>query len=205
MEARAPLTAEQYRAWTAPVRRHPWGPQALRAVNRGLTLLGYVAYPLLLLWVGAAALVSGGDVLFGDAALAAAGGVAGSGALAAGDPVRVGVLWQLFRRELLVPAVSFGVLSLARARIDAPRPYEVLAIDPLISKNTRGRSFPSRHVFSSFVIAMGWLAWRWPVGVALLVASAMLAVVRVLGGVHWPRDVIVGALLGIAAGVLILL
>lgn len=120
------------------------------------------------------------------------------------------VLVALSRREdlwrfVLVPGASFVLLTLVRARIDAPRPYEVLAIDPLIHKSTRGRSFPSRHVFSIFVIAMSWVAYLPIVGVVLLALGVLMAIVRVVGGVHWPRDVIVGALCGIAAGVLLLL
>lgn len=112
-----------------------------------------------------------------------------------------GRLW----RFVLVPGVSFVLLSLVRARIDAPRPYEVLDIDPLIRKDTKGRSFPSRHVFSIFVIAMAWLAFEPPVGVVLLVLGALMALVRVVGGVHWLRDVVAGAICGVAAGALLLL
>lgn len=108
-----------------------------------------------------------------------------------------------FWRFLLVPGISFALLTLVRARIDEPRPYEVLNIDPLIHKDTRGKSFPSRHVSSIFVIAMAWLAYLPPVGATLLVLSALMAFVRVVGGVHWPHDVIAGALCGIAAGLLL--
>lgn len=115
--------------------------------------------------------------------------------------MRTSDLW----RFVLVPAVSFGLLTLVRARIDAPRPYEVLVIDPLIHKSTQGRSFPSRHVFSIFVIAMAWLAFWRPLGVILLVLGAGMAVFRVVAGVHWPRDVIVGAICGLAVGLLMMI
>lgn len=108
-------------------------------------------------------------------------------------------------RFVLIPAASFGLLTLVRARIDAPRPYEVLVIDPLINKSTRGRSFPSRHVFSIFMIAMAWLAYLVPVGVALLVLGVGMAAFRVIAGVHWPRDVVAGTLCGIVAGALLLI
>lgn len=108
-------------------------------------------------------------------------------------------------RFVLMPAGSFGLLTAVRARIDAPRPYEVLVIDPLIHKSTQGRSFPSRHVFSIFVIAMAWLAYLVPVGAILLVLGAGMAVFRVVAGVHWPRDVVVGALCGTAAGLLMMI
>lgn len=107
-----------------------------------------------------------------------------------------------FWRALLVPGISFVLLSLVRRLINAPRPYEALDIDPLIHKDTHGKSLPSRHVFSMFVIAMTFLWLLPPVGILLLICGAVLAAVRVIGGVHYPRDVIVGAAVGILAGII---
>jgi membrane-associated phospholipid phosphatase len=103
-------------------------------------------------------------------------------------------------KAVLVPAVSFVLLSLYRRWNNAKRPYEVLDIQPLIQKDTKGKSFPSRHVFSVFVIAMTFL-WLKPwLGVVFLAAGVLLAACRVIGGVHWVKDVVVGALAGIVAG-----
>ena len=91
---------------------------------------------------------------------------------------------------------------MVRDRLNAKRPYEVLDIQPIITKNTKGHSMPSRHVFSMFVIAMAFL-WVLPwAGALLLCFGAALALVRVIGGVHFPRDVIAGALVGIVSGIL---
>lgn len=106
-----------------------------------------------------------------------------------------------FWRALLVPAVAFVVLSVVRDRLNFPRPYEVLDIKPLIHKETKGHSMPSRHVFCMFLIAVTFLWAYAPVGVVLLVFGVVLAFVRVIAGVHFPRDVIAGALCGIGAGV----
>ena len=40
-------------------------------------------------------------------------------------------------------------------------------------------------------------------GIFFLIWSCVLALVRVLGGVHYPSDVLAGLLIGILAGVLI--
>lgn len=118
------------------------------------------------------------------------------------------LLWLALGRDgrffwaLGVPAVSFMLLSLVRSKLNFPRPYQVLDIQPLIPKDTRGKSMPSRHVFSIFVIAMTCL-WVAPwAGVVLLVLGALLGLVRVIGGVHFPRDVLVGAGCGVAGGLL---
>lgn len=107
--------------------------------------------------------------------------------------------------SLLIPGVPFVLLSLFRKKVNAPRPYEALDIDPLIVKDTRGKSFPSRHVFSVFVIAMT-AALLSPVATAILcLAGLLMAYIRVVGGVHFPRDVVAGALIGMISGTIGLL
>ena len=64
-------------------------------------------------------------------------------------------------RLVLVPAISFVSLSVVRRGLNRPRPYEALDIVPLIPREKKGESFPSRHVFSVFVIAMTW-GWVCP-------------------------------------------
>ena len=101
-----------------------------------------------------------------------------------------------------VTAVGFVAVSFFRRRFNAPRPYECCSIAPLIARDGAGKSFPSRHTFSAFAIAASWFVASVPVAVVLLVAAVALAVCRVLGGVHFPRDVVSGALIGSATGAL---
>lgn len=105
-------------------------------------------------------------------------------------------------RLVLTCGLSFAAVSAARYLLNTPRPYEVYSLPPLLPKDTRGRSFPSRHVFSIFVIGTS-LLYLWPaVGAALLALGVLLAAARVLSGVHFPRDVLAGAALGILSAVL---
>lgn len=109
---------------------------------------------------------------------------------------------ERFWRCFFVPAVSFLLVSGLRKIIDAPRPYEKLHFRPLLQKEKHGESFPSRHVFSVFVIAFAFYYTCLPVGIVLTVFGVLLAAVRVVGGVHFPKDVLAGAGIGILAGVL---
>lgn len=105
-------------------------------------------------------------------------------------------------RVLIVPGLSFIFISMFRKYYNAPRPYEVLDIIPIIEKDSKGNSFPSRHVFSIFIIAMAFYYINPIWGILLMILGAALATTRVLGGVHFPRDVIAGAIMAIVGGII---
>lgn len=105
-------------------------------------------------------------------------------------------------RAVIVPAVCFAALTVFRKICNAPRPYETYGIPPILEKDTRGMSFPSRHVFSVFMIAMTVCYVHTDAGIMLCLLGAALALIRVIGGVHFPRDVIAGALFGIVGGLI---
>lgn len=97
-----------------------------------------------------------------------------------------------FWRVLCVPAVSFVTVSIVRAVINAPRPYEVFGTTPLINKKSGGKAMPSRHTFSVFIIAEAAMYISFPLGAAIAALGVLLAAGRVLLGVHFIRDVVVG-------------
>ncbi len=120
------------------------------------------------------------------------------------------LLWLLWKKDrrfsklFLIPGVSFLLLSRVRGAIDRARPYEAWDIQPLIHKDKKGHSMPSRHVFSSALIAMAYLTISVPVGVLYLVFTLIEMIVRILEGVHYPSDVAAGAVAGVLLGLLML-
>lgn len=101
---------------------------------------------------------------------------------------------------LAVTGVPFVTVSLMRRMINAPRPYELLEFYEKKPKGKAGRSFPSRHVFSVFVIATVLMTWSPLLAAGLMLAGVLLALLRVVLGIHFVRDVVAGALIGIASG-----
>ena len=106
---------------------------------------------------------------------------------------------------VFISATGFVILSLLRKKINAPRPYEEWDIKPLLDRDSPGQSMPSRHVFSATIISMACLHASLTMGMICLTLSAFLGLVRVLGGVHFPKDVVVGYICGLVWGVLFFL
>ena len=106
---------------------------------------------------------------------------------------------------VFIPASGFVILSLLRKKINAPRPYEGWTIKPLLDRDSPGQSMPSRHVFSATIISMACMHASLPIGMICLTLSAFLGLVRVLGGVHYPKDVVVGYICALVWGVLFFL
>lgn len=106
-----------------------------------------------------------------------------------------------FIRVIAVPAAGFALLSLFRAKYNAIRPYEKYNFKPLFPKDTHGKSFPSRHVFSIFICA-GAVNFIYPLpGTIIYIMGVFLAIIRVIAGIHFPKDVIAGALIGILCSI----
>lgn len=108
--------------------------------------------------------------------------------------------FTLLYRSVLIPGIAFIVVSVFRKKVSSPRPYEVYNFVPVIKKDTKGKSFPSRHVFSVFMVAMAYgqisvIAAMW-----IGVVGIILAFLRVVGGVHFIKDVIAGAAIAIICG-----
>lgn len=104
-------------------------------------------------------------------------------------------------KVILVPAISFVLVTIFRKIVNAPRPYEKFEIPPVIEKDTKGKSFPSRHVFSVFIIAVTIFYSHPGPGIVIGLIGVAMAIIRVLGGVHEVRDVVAGAVIGLACGI----
>ena len=106
---------------------------------------------------------------------------------------------------VFVPATGFVILSFLRKKINTPRPYEEWTVKPLLDRDSPGQSMPSRHVFSATIISMACFHASLSIGIILLILSALLGLVRVLGGVHYPKDVVVAYICALVWGVIFFL
>ena len=105
-------------------------------------------------------------------------------------------------RIVLVCGISFILVSVFRFFFNAKRPYAMYEYEPVVAKEKEGQSMPSRHVFSAFVIAMAFAYINWKFSIIFFVVATLIAIHRVIVGVHFIKDVVVGALIGIVSGVI---
>lgn len=91
---------------------------------------------------------------------------------------------------IIKPVIVFLLVTVFRKIINRPRPYEALQITPLF-KHKKGESFPSRHTASAFIIALVSYTVIPSFGIFLLIIASLVAITRIIAGVHYISDVLV--------------
>jgi undecaprenyl-diphosphatase len=116
--------------------------------------------------------------------------------------------WIIYSLVLaVVPVAAFfladSVNDLLKTAIARPRPCFVIEGDRLLARCPTSFSMPSGHAIASFAYAGSFFllarniiarGWRWYV----LLLAAAIAFSRVYIGVHYPSDIAVGTVLGLA-------
>jgi undecaprenyl-diphosphatase len=115
---------------------------------------------------------------------------------------------RVLSASVLAVAASGVAVTMAAvlARVvDRPRPFVAHPQIHLFLAHAADPGFPSDHATAAFAIAAVLLVRLGRRALPVLLAATALAVSRVLVGVHYPGDVLAGALLGTAAAVLVCL
>jgi undecaprenyl-diphosphatase len=113
--------------------------------------------------------------------------------------------WKLACATALVAAAVAMLGNQAISRIwDRPRPYETHpARVHLLSAPSPDPSFPSDHAAAAFAIGFAVLAFSRRGGLMFLVAATLIGLSRVALGMHYPSDVLAGAVVGWVAALLV--
>jgi membrane-associated phospholipid phosphatase len=113
---------------------------------------------------------------------------------------------RLVAYELILGTLTLWiVVELVKALVRRPRPIFRVTQARIVGMQAGGRSFPSGHTSQAFfmatLLAQHFHASAWVV--LLLYAIALLVgITRMYVGAHYPRDVLAGAILGSAWGLL---
>ncbi|MFZ3044208.1 MAG: phosphatase PAP2 family protein [Minisyncoccia bacterium] len=93
-----------------------------------------------------------------------------------------------------------GVTEIIRAFYHRPRPFSVFPTHQLITDSAW--SFPSGHATFFFAMATALYLYNKKWGIGFFLATILITVSRVIAGVHYPSDILGGALIGILVGYL---
>lgn len=103
-------------------------------------------------------------------------------------------------KVIIIPFVTICVNMLLRKILKKPRPFEEMGIETLIPHG-KAYSFPSNHSASAMVIAIA-MMWINPLsGIWLILAAIVTGASRIFTGLHYPKDVLAGFVVGIIFGV----
>lgn len=120
---------------------------------------------------------------------------AGLAALAFGLAGQIGMAAEI----LLGTLTLWIVVETVKLLTNRTRPYLALEAARVLGKRETGRSFPSGHTAQVFFMA-ALFSQQLGLGIgaiaALYAAAGLVALTRMYVGVHYPRDVIGGAVLG---------
>ena len=118
-----------------------------------------------------------------------------------------GAALLLFRKSLrkaaqtilAVVLARFGIAELIRLFWSRSRPFIGNDVNLLISQENTS-SFPSGH--ASFCFALSYIVYHYnkKAGIIFFVASFLISIARVFVGVHWPSDILAGAVVGVFSG-----
>ena len=101
-------------------------------------------------------------------------------------------------------AMAFGLVlgnGAFKHLIARPRPFITYPeLVPLV--HVGGYSCPSGHTLASFCAAAALFSWFRKAGTAAFLLAALIGFTRLYVGVHYPTDVLLGAVLGVLLGIL---
>lgn len=104
--------------------------------------------------------------------------------------------YGLFAALLLVFAIERPVYYLLKNTLRRNRPFCVLAIESQVKPSDRF-SFPSGHTSAAFAFAIVCMQFFPLLSLPLLLLAAAIGFSRIVLGVHYPTDILMGVLLGI--------
>ncbi|MDO8436317.1 MAG: phosphatase PAP2 family protein [bacterium] len=111
--------------------------------------------------------------------------------------------WPMAFQALLAAILArFGITELIRFFWERQRPFVENKVNLLLSHDITG-SFPSGHAAFFFGLSAVVYFYNKKAGVFFLFASFLISISRVFAGVHWPSDILMGAVVGVFSGWLI--
>lgn len=123
--------------------------------------------------------------------------------------VLVYAVWN-YRQYRAMAIVSIGFALIARFIVASgiryfyyhARPYLIIAETNLLLAQKTESSFPSGHTIFVFALATGVYQYNKKLGMWFYGLACLVGFSRIFVGVHWPYDIVAGAVLGVLVAVI---
>lgn len=105
---------------------------------------------------------------------------------------------RLFEKLIIIvggAVLAWGLSQIINILFPVARPFLELSIEPLFVHGGMD-SFPSGHATIAFALATAFFFFNKRLGWLVLLGALVVGFSRVIAGVHWPLDVLGGAVLG---------
>ena len=114
------------------------------------------------------------------------------------------MVWRTRHYERVLRVLHIlGSMALGEALVfgshflyNRPRPFDMFDLPNQLLYHSAGNAFPSGHATVAFAIATAVFLWNRTWGSVLYAAALVVGISRIIGGVHWPTDILAGALVG---------
>ncbi len=81
-----------------------------------------------------------------------------------------------------------------------PRPYLIKQTKVLIKKKKSSSAFPSGHTALFFALGGIFIHFSLPLGILVFICAFLVGLSRLISGLHWPIDILGGAIIGTFVG-----
>lgn len=109
--------------------------------------------------------------------------------------------WRMVAESVVVAVFTRFVLAeIIRWLWFRPRPFVSLNFVPLVDQSPAEASFPSGHASFYFALSTIIYCYNKKAGILFYIASFFIAISRIFVGIHWPSDILAGAVLGVLVG-----
>lgn len=120
--------------------------------------------------------------------------------------VFLAVNFRKYWKMVVLALVSAGfsrliIVNIIRWLWHRQRPFIDNNVNLLFPHTDEG-SFPSGHASFYFAISAVVFFYNKKAGIAFFIASFLISIARVFAGLHWPSDILAGAILGVFSGLL---
>lgn len=113
--------------------------------------------------------------------------------------------WQMVTLAILSGIFArFIVVSIIRWLLERSRPFVENHVNLLVD-HVNQSAFPSGHAAFFFAVSTVVYLYNKKAGILFFIAGFLISISRVFVGIHWPSDILAGALVGIFSALLILL